>query len=404
MSARKRILFVDDDPLLLRVYEMMMADETDRWEVSTLNDASEALKLVTQSAFDVVVSDMRMPGMSGTELMRELQVRHPRTSRVILSGLRDQREIAESLQATHQFVPKPFHPIELKTALGQIARLNTFLLDDRLQTLVGRLEVLPSFPSLYLEVVEELSKEEPSVASVADIVSKDPALVAKILQVVNSAALGLIHRVSSPFEAVQFLGLSTIRSITLTVHVFSNCGKVRHESFSPDRLCDHSIRTGLLARKIMQLEGGDSAAAEDAYTSGMLHDIGKLMLADNLPDQFQEALELTQVRRIPLHEAEMQVFGATHAGCGAYVLGLWGLPSSIVEAVALHHMPAEDHAGSFTPTTAVHVASALEQKLFPGLACGEAAGIDEAHIASLKKIDRLKIWEAKARQVLHAAD
>ncbi len=401
IAAKKRILFVDDDALLLRVYEMMLEDEPYAWDIVTANDAATALDLIKNSEFDIVVSDMRMPGMSGTELMKEVRNRHPRTSRVILSGMQDQKEIAESLQATHQFVPKPFHPRELKLTLEQICGLNVFMLDDRLQSLVGVLDNVPSFPSVYLEVMAALGSEDPSIEHVAEIIARDPALIAKILQVANSAAFGLMNKVSSPFEAVQFLGFSTIRSMTLSIHVFANFSSLKHRSFSVERLCDHSMHTGVIARSILQAEHAAPAAADDAYTGGMLHDMGKLMLAQNLPEDFDRALQLAEDKNIPLHDAEVEVFGATHAGVGAYLLGLWGLPASIVEAVAFHHTPEKSSVRAFGPPAAVHVASAIEHEITGD---GEAEiFINSDYLTAIGKGNQLPVWRADAEELLTAS-
>jgi len=110
---KKSILFVDDDPLLLEVYPFMLDEVADRWEVSSAEGGAKALELLASKKFDVVVSDMRMPKMNGIELMNEVRRLHPETSRIIISGLGDQEEIARSLETTHQFLSKPVRAKEL---------------------------------------------------------------------------------------------------------------------------------------------------------------------------------------------------------------------------------------------------------------------------------------------------
>lgn len=396
-NPKKRVLFVDDDPLLLRVYELMLSDDADAWEVVTACDGERGLECIRRQPFDIVVSDMRMPGVSGTELMHEVRKIDPSTSRVILSGLQDQKEIAESLQATHQFVAKPFHPRELKATLEQLGRLKTLLADKALQSIAGHLNTLPSFPAVYLDVIVALSSEDASMDQIGEIISRDPALVAKLLQVANSAAFGLMKKVSSPTEAVQFLGFSTVRALTLSVHVFANFIGIRHARFSAERLCDHSMRTAQIARAIMQAEGATLAEIDHAYTAGMLHDVGKLVLAQNLPDQFQQALQLADQRRLPAFAAEREVFGTTHAAVGAYLLGLWGLPGDIVEGVAFHSEPP---AGAFTAAGAVHIASALEHEAAGNSA--DAALINQAFLHSVQKAAALEPWRAYVAELPQA--
>jgi HD-like signal output (HDOD) protein len=398
---KKRILFVEDEPLLLELYVMMLEGEHDRWDITTASNGRQALQLMEHSAFDVVVSDLNMPEMNGIELLTAVRTRHPGTSRIILSGLQDQQEVARCLGATHQFLAKPFEVRTLTATLARVSGLDTYLNDKRVQALIGRIGTLPSFPSLYIKIIEELDSGSSSVESIAAIVAKDPGMTAKMLQIVNSAAVGLARKVGSPFEAIQFLGVSTVRSLVLSAHIFSCFDRSRLKSFSIDQLWAHSFRTGTLARRILQLEQKDSAEAEEAYTAGMLHDAGKLMLAHSMPDQFRKALALAGERQIPLHDAELEVFGATHAGAAAYLLGLWGLPAPIVEAVAFHHTPGLSDLRTCGPLTAVHVANVLEQELSRSAPDRKLSPIDENYLAAIGIQDRLELWRAQAPKFLN---
>ena len=399
---KKRILFVEDDPLMIQLFVMMMDGESARWEVATAEDGARALQLMEASPFDVVVSDMNMPGMSGAEFIAEVKTRHPRTSRIILSALSDQQRVANCLGATHQFMAKPFDVKVFKATLDRIGGLDAYLKDDRLRTLVGRLGTLPSFPSLYVEVMKELDSPDSLIESVAATIAKDPAMTAKMLQIVNSAAIGLTTRVTSPFEAVGFLGFTTVRSLVLSAHIFTCFEHTNLKGFSINRLWNHAMGTGTLARMITQIEGADAADAADAFTAGLLHDVGKLMLADGMPEEFQSALALAAERKVHLYEAEQEIFGATHAGVAAYLLGLWGLPASIVEAVAFHHTPSHSDLRVVGPLAAVHVANVFEQELSKADACGRAATLDADYIAAVGAQDRVEAWRAEATKLANA--
>jgi HD-like signal output (HDOD) protein len=396
---KKRILFVEDDPLMLQLFVMMMEGERDRWEVITKQDGRQALQILEGSNFDVVVSDMNMPGMSGVDFIREVRTRHPRSSRIILSALTDQERVARCLDATHQFLAKPFDIIAFKAALDRISSLDAYLQNEKLQTLVGQLGTLPSFPSLYIQVLNELGSFDASIDHIADVIAKDPGMTAKMLQIVNSAAMGLARKIGSPFEAVEFLGFGTVRSLVLSAHIFSCFERTNLKGFSIQRLWDHSMKCAFFARMILQLERGSVADPNDAYTSGMLHDVGKLMLANSMPEQFQQALNLAAQRKIPLHEAEQEIFGATHAGVAAYLLGLWGLPASIVEAVAFHHHPLSTDLRTISPLTATHVANALEHELSKTPADGPSSRLDMAYLAAVGARDRLDGWRAEAMKL-----
>jgi HD-like signal output (HDOD) protein len=398
---KKRILFVEENELLLQMYLMMLEDEKSRWEVGTAANATEALKQMEFSPFDVIVSDVRAPGGAGLELFNEARQRFPRTSRIVISGLNDQEEVARSLGSTHQFLPKPFDVKTLKATLHRICGLDSYLKDEKIKGLVGQFNALPSFPSLYIEIMKELGAEDPSVETIASIISRDPGMTAKMLQIVNSAAVGLSRKVGSPFEAVQFLGLSTVRSLVLSAHIFSCFEHSGMKGFSVNDLWNHGMKTGRIACMILQFEQAEPGDVEDAYTAGMLHDIGKLMLADSLPHQFQKALALSAERGIHLHEAELEVFGVTHAGVAAYLLGLWGLPATIVEAVAFHHIPTRSDLRSVSPLTAVHVANVLEHEMSKTKARNHPT-LDMEYLTSAHIDNRLKAWQQEAMKLLIA--
>lgn len=402
---KKRILFVEDDPLLLQMYSTMLDDDREHWEVAAAAGARQALELINQAPFDVVVSDLIMPGLDGAQLMSEIRALSPRTSRIILSVLSDQERVADCLGTTHQFVAKPFDVKVLKATLARITGLDAYLNDVKLQQLIGQLGTLPSFPSLYVEVMKELRSPNPFIENVSVIVSKDPAMTAKMLQIVNSAAFALARKVGSPFEAVEFLGLGTVQSLVLSAHIFSRFERTNLPGFSVSRLWGHSVACGLLSRLILQIEQPGTMDADDAYTAGMLHDVGQLMLADNLPEQFQQALGLAAQRGISLHEAEQEVFGASHAGAAAYLLGLWGLPAPIVEAVAFHHAPGRSDTREFGLLAAVHAADILEHELHD-LSKAESGKtrnqLDADYLASLGVADRVETWRAEAAKLLHS--
>jgi HD-like signal output (HDOD) protein/ActR/RegA family two-component response regulator len=385
----KRILFVEDDSLMRQLYTLMLSHESGQWETTMAPDGQTALTLLTESVFDVVVSDMQMPGMDGIELLTEVRKLYPQITRIIVSGLSDQAAAASSLNCTHLFISKPFDLKTLTSALNRIYSLDAYLKDEKLRQLAGRLRTLPSFPAIYLEIVKAVESPHSGIDDIAEIIAKDPGITVKLLQVANSAAFGLLETVSDPVQAVQQLGLSTVRSLTLSAQVYSsfNCRPLKN--FSADALWTHLNRCADLAGRIMRCERADTGDTEDAYTAGMLHDMGQLMLADSLPDEFEKALLLAEAEKILLQDAEIRIFGATHTGLAAYLFGLWGLPAPIIEAVAFHHTPEKSDLKAFSPLTAIHVANAL---------CLDPASenLNLAYLAEIGCADRLKTWRSLA--------
>jgi HD-like signal output (HDOD) protein len=161
-----------------------------------------------------------------------------------------------------------------------------------------------------------------------------------------------------------------------------------------DKLWRHSVAAGKLAERISNAENGDVDLVGQAFTAGMLHDIGKLLLAANLPDEFKQALTKARQDRTPLWEAEQSVLGVTHAELGAYLLGIWGLPVPIIEAVALHHLPARFLSKAFCPLTAVHAANALEHEINADNQGLPPARPDLHYLGELELAGRWEHWRA----------
>jgi HD-like signal output (HDOD) protein/ActR/RegA family two-component response regulator len=397
---KKRILFVEDNALLRQMYLAMMEDETESWETEGASDAKQALQQMSRKPFDVVVSDLRMPGMDGIELMRAVRQLYPRSSRIIVSGLSDQAEIAQSLDSTHQFLAKPFDVKTLKATLLRLGALDAYLKDKNLQAIVGQMRVLPSFPSVYHEIMKELGGEDPSIERLGEIIAEDPSMTAKLLQIANSAAGGRATQASSPFEAVQFVGLSAVRSLALSAHIFRSFEQIQLKEFSIDQLWDHTVRSGLIASVIMRVERADQTEADQAHIAGMLHDLGKLMLADSMPERFHQAVNLANEKGLSSEKAELEVFGTHHGGVAAYLLSLWGLPAPIVEAVAFHHTPANSEHVAFGPLTAVHAADVLEHELAETQSSNGTAALDESYLASVGMIDHVEDWRTAIAEEL----
>jgi putative nucleotidyltransferase with HDIG domain len=357
-QSKTRILFVDDEPLLRELLRLSVEQIPGDWDPRFAASGEEALRLLAQEHFDLVVSDMHMPGISGSELLNEVMEHYPATSRIILSGYADQSEVMHCVGATHQFLVKPCKVGHIKATLSRIRALRELLPNEAIQKVLGQRTALPTIPEVYFQLLKALQDPDGSTDRLTELLASDPGLTAKILQLVNSAFFGAAREISSMEEAVQLLGFSTIRSLALAQRLFSGTALPASAEWSAERLWHHSMRVGAWARKIARLHGADALLQEQAFTAGMLHDIGQLLLAEQLDRGYLEVVKSAQNR--PLVELEREQVGASHAEIGAYLLNLWGLPSPLVEAVALHHTPSLTPQQTFSPLTAIHVANGLE--------------------------------------------
>ena len=393
----RRILFVDDEPNVLEGLRRMLRPMRHEWDMEFTGGGQQALDLLAQRPFDVVVSDMRMPGMDGAELLSRTQKQFPRTVRIVLSGHSDREMILRSLGATHQYLAKPCDAEILKNTVTRACALRDLLADETLKSLIARMETLPSLPSLYIQVVQELESEDASIHKIGEIISKDVGMTAKILQLVNSAFFGLRRHISSPAQAVSMLGIETVKALVLSVQVFARFDQSKVTGFSIESLLRHSTTCGLCSRMIAAQEVSDKKIVDDALMAGMLHDAGKVVLAANVPESLSQAYVIAGKKKIARHEAEYEVLGTTHAEVGAYLLGLWGLPDPIVEALAFHHSPSRCLSQVFGPLTAVHVANVLEYEETPPPDGIIAPSFDDQYLRELALVDRIPVWR-KSRQ------
>jgi HD-like signal output (HDOD) protein len=386
---KKRVLFVDDEPLVLAGLRRMLHGMRKEWDMVFVQSGAEALTFMEDNAVDVVVSDMRMPGMNGAQLLNEVMKRFPRTVRLILSGHADQDLILKCVGSSHQYLSKPCDPEALRATVSRAIGLETSLKNERLQRLIARMENLPSIPSLYMEIVETINDPRASLVAVSDIIAHDIGMTAKILKLVNSAFFALRREISSPNQAVAYLGLDTIKSLVLSLNAFSQFESRQLDDLGLTTLWNHSLSTAAAAKRIAQVEGAGQKIADEAFVSGLLHDAGKAALAFNFPEEYGQALRDAEDHQVDRLGAEQCAFGATHADVGGYLLGLWGLPVPVVEAIALHHQPALTTDKTFTPLTAVHVANALAHA---GEETEPSPAVDWEYLAELGLGDRIDVW------------
>jgi HD-like signal output (HDOD) protein len=355
----KTLLFVDDEARVLQGLQRQLRSMRNEWDMNFADGGQKALDFMADKPVDVLVSDMMMPEMDGAELLTEVSKRHPNTVRIVLSGHAEREAILRLVGPAHQYLSKPCDAEELRTAVARAFALRDLLSSERLKQLATRIKCLPTLPTIYQQLTDELRKEDASMEQLGEIISHDIGMTAKILQLVNSAFFGLPQPISSPAEAVMYLGLSTVRALVLSLQVFSQFKNPPLAGFSLDALATHCWKTAVLARRIARVESSDNKMMEQCFLAGLLHDVGRIILADGLPEQYKKVWNDARQHHLPLWQAEHAEFGATHADVGAYLLGLWGLPNPIVEAVALQHNPSLSVAPGFSPLIAVHAANAF---------------------------------------------
>ena len=380
---KQRILFVDDEQRVLDGLNRSFYREQDNWDMTFVISGAEALEQAKKQHFDAVVSDMVMPKMNGAQLLQEIGRLYPDTVRIILSGYSNTELAIKSVGIAHQYLNKPCALKDLKSALSRAFALREVLGSDKLRGIITGLKNIPSIPDTYRSLTELIESGETNFTQVSEVISQDPSMVARVLQLANSAFFGLGHNIASPSEAVFYLGFDVIRALALSDGIFLEltplCRKI--SSFSPEILWRHSRAVGNLAREITKTENANEFVINCSYSAGILHDIGLMILVCNMREEWEQMIAV-MASGLNIGEAEDKVLGARHETFGACLLGLWGLPEEIVHAVAFQHQPSSDPHRGFSPMTAVHIASAL---------CSNTA-IDLDYLQRIGLDDRLDNW------------
>jgi HD-like signal output (HDOD) protein len=357
--TKQQILFVDDEPMVLQGLQRILRPLRAEWDMAFAENGPAALQKMADLHFDVIVSDMRMPGMNGADLLREVMRRSPTTVRIVLSGHADRDLVAQCVGVAHQYISKPCDPEQLKSMVRNACLLAGKLVDEGVKRVIGSIDSLPSIPEVYAELRETLAKEGVDTRVVGDILQKDIGMTAKILKLVNSAFFGLRRTISSPHDAVAYLGIDTIKTLVLSNSIFDQSKPFQTRFFSITDLWQHCMGVAIGARKIAAHERLALALQEEAFVGGLLHDVGLLILASNFPDTYDRAAELILKEKLMIPTAEQEFFGVTHAEVGAYLLGLWGLPAPILKIVSLHHRPHVLEETDFNTVMVVHAADVL---------------------------------------------
>jgi HD-like signal output (HDOD) protein len=390
----KNLLFVDDEPKVLQGLQRQLHAMHNEWNMNFAGGGQLALDFMAANPVDVIITDMIMPGMDGSQLLTEVTRRHASTVRIVLSGHTEREAVMRLVGPAHQYLAKPCNPDELRIAIARAFALRDLLGNEQLKELATRIKCLPSLPALYHQLMEEFQKDDPSPDRIGEIISHDIGMTTKILQLVNSAFFGLPQPINNPAEAVLYLGVATVRSLVLSLQVFSQFDPAVNRGFSLEMLAHHCWMTGVVASRVAQAEQKDMRMRDQCFLAGLLHDVGQLILATDLPGEYTKVMCQAKEQNVPLGEIEQKQFGTTHASVGAYLLGLWGLPNPIVEAVALHHSPSRCVEPEFSPVIAVHVADVFMHEQ-PGVDTElPPPALDMVCLTRLGLADRIDTWRS----------
>jgi putative nucleotidyltransferase with HDIG domain len=216
---------------------------------------------------------------------------------------------------------------------SQQKRLNS----TELSAKIASIEKLPSVPQLYRDIQDELKKDddEISIHRIGEIVSRDAAMTSQVLRIVNSAYFGISNSVSNAALAVNLLGIDIIKTLALSIKLFES-EELQQEVVNTEALLEHSAAVAGKCKEIVNGIGLKNLL-DDSVTAGLLHDIGKLILAANFPDIYSRILSYKKMdHTLKISDLESETFGVHHGEVGAYLFKMWGLPYDVTTAINEH--------------------------------------------------------------------
>ncbi|MBI1842617.1 MAG: HDOD domain-containing protein, partial [Verrucomicrobia bacterium] len=314
---KKRLLLLIDDPNELKELRQALGSMEAIWDTSFGESASKSLEGLSAHPAAAIVATKRHQGSCGVQLLNHVARDHPATLRFMLADATDRELLLACAAQAHQCVVRPCPPAFLIRTLRRALTLDSVVANGRVKEFVSHSGALPALPSLYFSVLNHLDSPASTVQDVAREVAKDIAMTSKLLQLVNAAFLGLRQKVTSASDAISLLGLETLKSLVLSIHVFDHYEKFSSSGFSPERLWSHSLAVANASRQLTLMETRDKRLADEAFTAGLLHDVGKLIFMANATADYRRVIDAAVRDGKDLTLLETEAFGAAHPQAGA---------------------------------------------------------------------------------------
>jgi len=396
-SMKRSIYVVDDQELLLEMTVLMLRNLRRDWEVTGFKDPPAALAAVKANSPDAVLTDERMPGMLGSQLLEQVRITSPGSIRLIMSGCVAMDHLS-LITSAHQYIAKPFKPDKMRDLIQRSFAAQDRIINQGLQSVVTSIRSIPSLPQAHHSLLAELEDERSPGATIARLIQQDPGLSVKVLQLANSSLFGQGSLITNPTDAVNVLGTDLITAIVLSQSVFQHYESLQHGEMDLQRVWAHCWETACLSQQLCKEKRLPRQTGEEAFLAGLLHEVGRFLLFDNFPDHFQLACDAARRSKIPLAACLRDVIQASPAQMSAYVLELWGLPAAIINSISLLDNPEKDSDPGFCMTSALHIADRLVSRHSPPDSFSE----EELQISYLESIgcaDDMATWENPSSKV-----
>ncbi len=328
MEDGMRVLFVDDEQRILSGIRNALIFAPGEWDADYALSAEESFEKMAGEPYDVIVTDMKMPGLTGADVLEHVKAVQPESIRIVLSGEIDPRLAERALPLAHKLIAKPCDPDRLVETIHTVYERRSAFPAGPLRDVLGGLDDLPTQPALFTEI-QAAVREGEGAAVVARLIESDLTAAASVVKLANSAFFGFDTPTRTIREAVVRLGSATVAGIVLNTEIAQLAPPEVAEMV--EAVSEHGVQAAAELHRELGRE------IEQAALAGLVHDIGALVLITQFPDVYRSIdapVDETE-------EIERQAFGVSHTEVGAHVLEMWNIDPVIVETVRHHHDPSE---------------------------------------------------------------
>jgi HD-like signal output (HDOD) protein len=390
MATQSILLAVPDPQALADISQALGAE----WMPTAVGTEEEAISQLEKYSFTAILADFNLGSPDASDLLNLALDKRPETTRFLLAYEADLALVAAKVHGEPQILPKPIEFASLKSRLedGIAPQSSNAKQDENAEAPDN--SASPLVPPVYSKVLKALESSDVTPAQVGEIIAEDAGLTGEILRLTNSTYLGTPRNIIDPTEAVGWLGLDTVRALIKAMRFMAEHGHLKPGYLSLEKIWQHSTSVALIARDLVLSETRDRTLASQAFVAGLVHDLGKVVLATNFDDLYGRVHSLARKQPVPIWEVEKEMFGANHGEIGGCLVGMWNLPLSIVDATALHHDPPLSEDQELTPLAAVHIANVLEHELGQTNEFRVAPIIDTRFLNHVGLLQRLPIWRA----------
>ncbi len=399
----RRILFVDDETRVLQGLSRMMRYMQREWQMDFVDSGEKAVNLFEQSPYDAVVTDMRMPCMSGAELLQIICDRFPGTLRVILSGQSEKQAILRSLECTHRYHAKPCEAASIVQILNE-AFDTLFSESPKLRAKLTGIRNLPYRQDIGHQIKSICQAQAHTLAELTHTVSQDVALSIRLLHLANSSFFSAPGTVADLNSAVLLLGADGVSQVNEIVQQ-----RQREEASCSAAMQDfarnvgeHSYLVARAAARIARLERRSEAEVGAAFTAGILHDAGRLAMMAGMPTEYEGVVAECASHPDDIEHLERRIFGFDHGDAGRYMLSLMGISQSAVDAATFHHRPRDLQCKEFSVAAAIHVADSTVRCAGGGHQGSSTGFIDLEYLQHIGCAHRLEQWQHETKRELQA--